>query len=63
MLHVLYFVSHISGVMISMLASSVVGLGFKPWSGQTKDNKIGICYFSLKQHVDLIQSEPSSHLM
>jgi hypothetical protein len=27
----------ISGVMVSMLVSSAVDHGFKPWSGQTKD--------------------------
>jgi hypothetical protein len=32
--------------MVSMLASSVVDRGFESWSGQTKDNKIGICCFS-----------------
>ena len=34
--------------MVSMLASSVVDRGFEPWSGQTKDYKIGICCFSAK---------------
>jgi len=34
--------------MISMLASSVVDHGFKPWSGQTKYYEIGICCFSAK---------------
>jgi hypothetical protein len=29
----------IGGVMVSMLALSVVDFGFKPWSGQTKDYK------------------------
>jgi hypothetical protein len=32
--------------MISMLASNAIDCEFKPWSGQTKDNKIGICCFS-----------------
>ena len=32
--------------MISVLASSAVDRGFEPRSGQTKDYKIGICYFS-----------------
>jgi hypothetical protein len=32
--------------MVSMLALSAVDHGFKPWSGQTKDFKIGICCFS-----------------
>ena len=34
--------------MVSMLASSAVDSGFEPWSGQTKDCKIGICCFSAK---------------
>ena len=38
----------IGGVMVSVLASSAVDHGFKPWSGQTKDYKIGICCFSAK---------------
>ena len=35
--------NHIGGVMVSVLASSVVGRGFEPRSDQTKDYKIGIC--------------------
>jgi hypothetical protein len=42
----------IGGVIVSVLTSSVVDSGFKPWSGQTKDYKIGICCFSAK-HVAL----------
>ena len=38
----------IGGVMVSVLASSAVDCGFEPRSGQTKDYKIGICYFSAK---------------
>jgi hypothetical protein len=38
--------------MVGMLASNAVDHGFKPWSGQTKDYKIGICYFCTK-HADL----------
>jgi hypothetical protein len=34
--------------MVSVLASSVVDSGFEPWSGQTKDYKIGIHGFSAK---------------
>ena len=34
--------------MVSVLASSAVDSGFEPRSGQTKDYKIGICYFSAK---------------
>ena len=34
--------------MVSVLASSAVDRGFEPRSGQTKDNKIGICCFSAK---------------
>ena len=35
-------------VMASLLATSVVDRGFELESGQTKDNKIGICCFSFK---------------
>ena len=42
----------IGDVMVSMLVQNVVDRGFKPWSGQTKDEKIGICCFSAK-HVAL----------
>jgi hypothetical protein len=35
--------NHIGGVMVSVLASSVVDREFKPRWGQTKDYKIGIC--------------------
>jgi hypothetical protein len=38
----------ISGVMVSMLTSSVVDHGFEPRSGQTKDYKIAVCCFSAK---------------
>ena len=30
-------------VMVSLVALSTVDHGFKPWSGQTKDYKIGMC--------------------
>ena len=40
--------NHISCVMVSVLASSVVDHGFKPPSGQTKGYTIGICCFSAK---------------
>ena len=35
--------NHIGGVMVSILAYSAVDHGFKLRSGQTIDNKIGIC--------------------
>ena len=35
--------------MVSVLTLSVVDRGFEPQSGQTKDSKIGICYFSAKR--------------
>ena len=38
----------IAGVMVSVLASSVVNRGFEPRLGQTKDFQIGICCFSAK---------------
>ena len=34
--------------MVGMLSLSEVDRGFQPGSGQTKDYKIGICYFSAK---------------
>ena len=40
--------NRISGVMVSLLASSVVDCGFEPRLGQTKDYKIGIYCFSAK---------------
>ena len=36
----------IGGVIVSLLASSVVDHGFEPWSVQTKDYRIGICCLS-----------------
>ena len=38
--------NRIGGIMVSVLASSVVDRGFMPWSGQTKDYEIGVCCFS-----------------
>ena len=43
-----FYFYRISGVKVSVLASSVVDRGFEPRSGQTKDYKIGICCFSAK---------------
>ena len=43
---------NIGGVMVSV-ALSAVGCGFEPWSGQTKDYKIGICCFSAIKHTAL----------
>ena len=37
--------------MVSVLASSVVVSGFVSRSGQTKDYKIGIWYFSAKRSI------------
>ena len=42
----LFLLNRIGDVMVIMLASSAVDCGFEPWSGQTKDYKIGICFFS-----------------
>jgi len=39
------------GVMVSMLASNAVDRGFGHWSGQTNDDKIGICCSSIKHIV------------
>ena len=41
-------INRISGMMVSVLTSSAVDRGFKSHSGQPKDYKIGICFFSTK---------------
>jgi hypothetical protein len=33
----------ISGIMVGVLALSVVDYGFNPWSNHTKDYEISIC--------------------
>ena len=43
----------VGGIMVSVLASSVVDRWYEPRSGQTKDYKIGICCFS----ADIIQEK------
>jgi hypothetical protein len=43
-----YYVIRIGGVMISILASSVVDRGFEHRSGKPKEYKIDSCYFSAK---------------
>jgi hypothetical protein len=52
--HVILFtvLNCIGGVMVSVLASVAIDLGVESQSGQTKNYKIGICYFSAK-HVAL----------
>ena len=40
--------NRIGGVLVSVFASSAVDRGFELRSGQTKDYKIAICYFSAK---------------
>ena len=40
--------NRIGGVMISVFATSAVDRGFEHLSDQTKENKIGICWFSTK---------------
>jgi hypothetical protein len=39
--------------MVSVLTSNAVDRGSEPWLGQTKDYKIGNCYFSSTQHTAL----------
>ena len=46
--HLTYPINRISGVMVSMLASSAIDRGFEPQSSQAKDYKIGICCSSAK---------------
>ena len=43
--------------MVGMPTSSVVDRGFWPRSGQTKDDIIGICCFSVKHTVLMRKSE------
>ena len=43
--------NRIGGVMVNVLASSVVNRGFKTMSGQTKYYNIGMCCFSAKHAV------------
>ena len=56
-MYILWFISlsavktvpnRIGGLMVSMLASSVVNRVFEPRSSQTEDYNIGICCFSAK---------------
>ena len=44
----LWIANGIGDVIVIVLASSAVGRGFEPGSGQTKDYTIGICCFSAK---------------
>ena len=43
--------NRIGGVMVRVIVLSAEDRGFNPWSGQTKDYKIGICCFSAKHAV------------
>ena len=43
------FSDRINGVLVSVIGSSVIYHGFQPRLGQTKDYKIGICYFAAKR--------------
>jgi hypothetical protein len=52
----------IGGVMVSVLTSSVVDRGFKPWSGQINDYKIGVCCFSDK-HATLKTKDKDQRLI
>ena len=45
------------GVMVSMLALSVVDRGFESWSGKTKDYQTNVCIFSAKQAVLINKSK------
>ena len=48
------YVSYISGIMVSVLASSAVDRGFEPRSGQTKDYKI-VIYCLSAEHSSLMR--------
>ena len=54
--------NHIDSVMVSMLASSAVGRGFKPRPSQIKDYEIGICCFSAK-HARSVTEEKEQRLV
>ena len=41
-------IDQITATVVIVLASGVADHGFEPWSGQIKDYKIGICFFSIK---------------
>jgi hypothetical protein len=48
-LHVM--INLIGGAVVNMVVLTAVDRGFKPQLGQTKDYKIGICWFTAnKQH-------------
>ena len=47
-IRVSFLTNRIGGVKVRVLASSVVDRGLDPRSGQTKDYKIGIYWFSAK---------------
>ena len=53
--------NHIDSVMVSVLASSAVGRGFKPRPSQIKDYEIGICCFSAK-HAPLLRRKSKDWL-
>jgi hypothetical protein len=44
-------------LMVSILTSNAVDCGFEPRSGQTKDYKIGMCYFSSKHKTKRIRAK------
>ena len=50
-------VNGIGGIMVSVLALSVVDRGFGPQSGQTKDYTFDVCCFSTKSAVLRIKSK------
>ena len=55
------YMNRIGRVMVSVLGSSVIDLGFEPRSGQTKHYKIGMCCLSAK-HAALKRKKESSWL-
>ena len=48
---------HIGGVMVSLIASSVVDRGFESRSDQNKDYEIGICCSIMEKEQRLVGSE------
>jgi len=48
LIYVIVLLHLIGGVLVSMLASSVVDRGFEPRSSQSKDYRISVCCLSAK---------------
>jgi hypothetical protein len=52
--------NHISGIIVSMLASGAVDCWFELWSGQTIDYKIGIIYLFKTSFIPVLKQDQNS---